>query len=214
MDKFFVTFGKIALLLIVVGGAGYATYSLSAKSTSVAPTNDLATTTAAPTETPQLATTPTAAPSQTVSAGLNHAGGISFPRYTIRVPADWTVSHQSTSTESPTDSLTLTHGEYQIKIFQGATGGAPCLYPGDADMEGPSSRFASFVEFAGQPGTTFRRGPTQTQDGALAYTVCMKTGTNTTFGQPTGFGHISYTVPANPLTATLIQMDLIVATLK
>lgn len=214
MDKFFTTFGKIALLLAVVGGAGYLTYTYSTKSAPVTPTNDLSQS-IAPSSNPQNQTpTSTPKPAQTVTAGLNHAGGIAFPSYIITVPADWTVDHQSTTTESPTDNLTLTQGQYKIRIFQGATGGAPCLYPGDADQEGPSSRFISFVEFSGTDNVTFRRGPSQTQDGTPAYTVCMKSKGNTTYGQPTGFGHISYSVPTTPETTTLTQMDAIVATLK
>ncbi len=214
MDKFFTAFGKIILILLVVGGVGYATYTYSKISVTQTPQTNQGETTTVPSTNPVIPT-PTPQPLQTVTAGLNHSGGISFPGYTILVPAGWTVNHQGTSGASPSDTLTLTNSGYQIKIYQAATGGAPCLYPGDPDQEGPSSRFTSFIEFMGSNNNTFRRSSSSNStEASTGYTLCMKGNGNTTFGQPTGFGHISYTAPSNnPDESVLSRMDVMIASL-
>jgi hypothetical protein len=213
MDKFFTVFGKIILLLLIVSGAGYLAYRYT---TPPAPTTNQAVLTGTITTAPSETITPSPVQSsQTVTAGLNFAGGISFPAYTITIPADWTVTHTNNPGESPSDYLTVSKGSYQFKIMQGATGGAMCLYPGEPDQEGPSSRYTSFVEFTGTNTNIFRRGTSPAPSGyASGYTVCMKNGNDASYGQPTGFGHISYGAPASPDPSILTQMDTMIASLK
>ena len=123
------------------------------------------------------------------------------------MPEGWTPNHVTTNEGTWVDTLTITNGAYQIKIFQAATGGAMCLYPGDADFEGPSSRYEAFVELTTKDGILLRRGGT-----TKGFTVCQKSTEN--FGQPTVFGHTSYTTPATADTAIVKQMDEMIASLK
>lgn len=162
---------------------------------------------------PQATSVPVASASPSASFAMVKAGGVlSFKAYTINVPAGWTYSkEEAPSAEVAMDKLILNKNGYTISIYQAATGGAMCLYTGDAEVEGPSSKFTSFVEIKTQTSEVLRRS--WTADGK-GYTVCEKTGTNP-FGQPTAFGHISITVPAGGATASEIsEIDLILASLK
>lgn len=138
----------------------------------------------------------------TVEAG----GVLVFNAYTLQIPDDWTHKREQ---DQNLDRLTISNGSYNIKIFQAATGGAPCLYQGDADVEGPSSRFISFVEFNGGSGNQFRRGTTGPQN---SMTVCEMQNGN--WGQPTSFGHISYQMPTNPDASIIEIMDNIITSIK
>ncbi len=154
-------------------------------------------------------TVPTATPKQvtTVKAG----GVLVFKPYSIDVPLDWQYSKEgSPSGDVPSDKLTLTKGGYKITIYEAATGGAQCLYPGDADVEGPTSKFISYTNITTQTGDLLRRGAVQ---GSTGFTVCEKQGTNS-YGQPTSFGHISITTPGLPDAQMLIEVDSILTSLK
>ncbi len=218
MDKFFAVLGKTVLVLILIGGIGYAayTYGASSKQPAIAPATQtevtiIPTTSALPS--PSASTvTPTSAPSQTVTAGLNHADGILLPSYTVTVPAGWTTDHQQSLTASPSDRLTISNGMYKITIFQAAFGGGMCLYPGEPDQEGPSTRYTSYTEFAGAGGTVYRRGPTDSTPPSIG--ICQKPSSGTAFGNITSVGHIEYATPASPEATVLSQMDAIVATIK
>lgn len=157
----------------------------------------------------QVVMTPAASP----SAGFTRvqAGGILiFNTYTIDIPSDWNYSKEAAPTgDIALDKLTLTNGTYQISIYQAATGGAPCLYPGDADVEGPSSRYTSFVEITTVTGDKLRRGGT---DGSTGFTVCeLQSGG---YGQPTAFGHISIKTPVGATKVMLNEIDSILASLR
>jgi len=157
---------------------------------------------------------PVASPSASPTAGFTvvKAGGILvFKVYSIDVPTDWTYSKEAAPVgDIAIDKLILTKGSYKITIYQAATGGAPCLYPGDPDQEGPSSRFASFVGITTATGDKLRRG--KADGGGTGFTVCeLQSGG---YGQPTGFGHISVSTPAVPTQAVLVQIDSILSSLK
>lgn len=82
-----------------------------------------------------------------------------------------------------------------------------CLYPGDAPFEGPSSSYTAFVQLTTTDGIVLRRGGS-----GSGFTVCQKGAEN--YGQPTGFGHMSYTTPVAPDEAMLKQMDDMIKSLK
>lgn len=214
MDGFFSFFGKFALILLVIlilVGGGY--YLGTGKVPFMQLTNPppAAVTTAAPTPTSAttIATTPTTAPSPTAAQQTVTGGGLSglsFSAYTITVPADWTVTKAETS---GTQKISISKNGYTLSIYQAATGGAQCVYPGDAAGE-MSTSFGPYTTISDGMGAEYRRAtPTTSTTG---FTVCQKSGT--TFGLPTSFGHVSYGTPASPDPAILKQMDNIFATLK
>jgi len=146
MDKFFSLFGKFMLVVLVIGalagGGYYLGNSGKVKIGTPAPAQIAVSTTAI---TPQ----PTLIPINkitTVTAGVGAESGLSFTKYTIDVPQAWIPNHTYTNEGTAIDTLTITSGAYEIKIYQAATGGAMCLYPGDPDFAGPSSKFNTFVE--------------------------------------------------------------------
>lgn len=218
MDKFFAFFGKAILVIALLGGIAYASYALG-KSTSSALNSGAASTTAMPepTTTPDAGLMPEKKPESAkttmVTAGLGKDSGLSFTKYQITVPEGWTPNHISTNEGTWVDTLTLTKGTTQLKIFQAATGGAMCLYPGDEPFEGPSSTYDSYVVITTTDGLTLRRGTTNTNNGTTkGYTMCQKGAEN--YGQPTVFGHMSLTTALNPDAALLSEIDMMIATLK
>lgn len=162
--------------------------------------------------TPSLA--PVVSPSASPSAGFTvvKAGGIlGFKAYSIDVPTDWTYLKEAAPTgDISVDKLILTKDGYRITIFEAATGGAACLYQGDPDQEGPSSRFSTFVNITTATGDKLRRG--KVDGGASGFAVCeLQSGG---YGQPTSFGHISVSTPPVPTQAVLDQIDTILSSLK
>ncbi|HKC04326.1 MAG TPA: hypothetical protein VKC54_00420 [Patescibacteria group bacterium] len=143
---------------------------------------------------------------------LKSGGILSFKAYTLDLPTDWQYTKEGAPAgDIEIDKLILTKDDYKITFYQAATGGAPCLYTGDADMEGPSSRFVSFTEITTATGDMLRRGSIA---GNANFTVCEKQGTNP-YGEPTSFGHISIEVPlAGTTPAMLSEIDAILASLK
>ena len=99
--------------------------------------------------------------------------------------------------------------------MQGATGGAMCLYPGDPDFEGPSSRYTKFVELITQDGRTLRRSSTDDPpyQGKVGFTVCMKTDSGD-YNQPTMYGHTGYSLPVGFDNSDLLEMDAMISSLK
>lgn len=210
-EKFFSIFGKITLVVLIIGalaGGGYYFGRSGKINLGQSPVPEAATTTnplPPVTETPQAASI--------IAAGLGSESGLSFTRYTIAVPEGWVPVHTSTNEGTPVDTLTITNGSYELKIFQAATGGAMCLYPGNADFEGPSSRYDTFAELTTADGLILRRGGKTVASGnTRGFTVCQKGTEN--FGQPTVFGHTGYTTPLNPDNAMISQMDGMIASLK
>jgi hypothetical protein len=220
MEKFFSILGKLTLAIIVIGGLAGGGYYLgnSGKLSigNIAPTPEPNTTTNPQAEAMTTLAVPTSTPSaktKTTTAGVGAESGLSFTKYTIDVPEGWTPLHTSTNEGTAIDSLTITSGTHEIKIFQAATGGALCLYPGDADFEGPSSRYDTFVDIVTKDSLTLRRGSTNIVSGTKkTFTLCQK-GTES-YGQPTGFGHITFSTSLTPDPVMLQQMDSMIKSLK
>ena len=217
MDRFFSFFGKLALIFLIVAvlvGGGYylGTGKLpfpmnpapgAVTTIALQPTQSITSAPFAITPTTTIATS--AGIIQTVSVAS--ASGTSFRGFTISVPSTWTVKKD----ENPGISVkvTINRGDYSMSIYQAATGGAQCLYPGDtpADM---STSFGPFTFIQDASGTQYRRA--RTLGSASGYTICQKS--DTTYGLPTSFGHVTYTSPANPDPEILKEMDTIFATIK
>lgn len=221
MDKFFSVFGKIVLVAAIAGSIAYAAYSYG-KTTSGAPSTVAAVPTEAvpttdvglkPETKPVMSPAVTSQPAKILTAGLDSSSGLSFTKYQMNIIAGWTADHATTHDGTWTDTVTVTKGGAKLKIFQAATGGAVCLYTGDADFEGPSSRYDTYVDLKTADAVTLRRGSTNTPTGGVqAYTVCQKGSDN--FGQPTVFGHISFTAPVNGDAALLSDVDAMLVSLK
>jgi hypothetical protein len=223
MEKFFSVFGKVVLVLAVVailGGGGYylgksGTLNLgsSQQPAAVTTTNP----NPEPTNTIESTVTPTSTPSsavktKTTTAGVAEGSGLSFSHYTVVTPEGWNINHEFDASV-PMDSLTLTRGEYQIKIHQAASGGGQCLYPGDPTPDHPFvSSYTAYEEIVGSDGKLYRRSSSGVSDGKMPYTVCQKS--TDTYGAPTSFGHISITAPATPNASILKEIDGIIASLK
>ena len=212
MDGFFSFFGKFAIVVVVMGllvGGGY--YLGTGKLPFPMNPTPAAVTTVAPqtsptsTVIPTSGVSPTAASSQTVTGGGPR--GTSFSPFTITVPAGWTVKKDEVANVSYT--LTISQGAYSIAIYQAATGGGGCLYPGDPPQE-MSSQFGAYVTIHDSFGNEFRRATPA--GSASGFTVCQKG--PTFFGLPTMYGHVTYTTPATPDASILAQMDAMFATLK
>lgn len=222
-DKFFALFGKFILILILIlaiaSGAFYLGKNYGQKPTSpppnvmnpqplISPTVSVATSNGTLAATIQ--PTPTVMVKKTYSGGV--ASGLSFNQYTILIGSDWVVKQEGDPNGSPWDKLTASKNGYEFSIWQAATGGAMCLYPGDPDFEGPSSRFLNYIEFAGTDGKMYRRGTTTDPTTTKNFTICEK-GTDN-YGQPISFGHTGYKVPNPHSQSMLEEMDMIVASLK
>lgn len=217
MDKFFSIFGKFVLVMALLGGIAYGAYSLGRTTAPTAPgaASTAITPTIEPTMDPGL--TPEKLPAElkstVITAGVGAESGLSFAKYQITVPSGWTPNHVTTNEGTWVDTLTLTKGTSTLKIFQAATGGAMCLYTGDTDFEGPSSRYDSYVDIKTADGITLRRGTTNTNNGVTkGYAMCQK-GTES-FGQPTGYGHMSLITSLTPDPALLAEVDAMIASLK
>ena len=223
MDNLFAMLGKLVLIVTIIGGVAYGAYSLGETSPLPGQSPGAATTTAAPTEPlPTATNVPSPKPTKVVQAGLDASSGLSFTKYQMTVPEDWVVTHTTTNEGTWVDTLILTKdfaptgGKVQLKIFQAATGGALCLYPGDADFEGPSSRYDVFENITTADGIILRRGTTKDTDPNYmtkpkSYTVCQKSADGS-FGQPTVFGHMSL---SNVLgSAAMTEVDAMIASLK
>lgn len=221
MDKFFALFGKVVLVVVVLGGIAYGAFTYG-KMTSPDAKPTAASTTAQPTSSPAATDSglmPEKSPESTktmtspITAGLGAESGLSFTKYQIVPSTGWTPSHVTTNEGTWTDTLTLSKGTSTLKIFQGATGGAMCLYPGDAAFEGPSSSYDSFVAITTADTIALRRGTTAGGNGTTkTYTMCQK-GADA-YGQPTVFGHMSLTTALNADPAVIVEADAMISSLK
>lgn len=223
MDKFFSYFGKFALVVVIIGGIAGAGYYVGRNGTIALPNGpapEAASTVnpqpEAPTPTTDIGLMPEKKPENirsTIIAGLGPDSGLSFTKYQISAPNGWTPNHTTLNEGTWVDTLTMAKGTYELKIFQAATGGALCLYPGDPDFEGPSSRYDLFVSLTTKDGIMMRRGTTNAVNGnKRGFTVCQKS--TDSYGQPTVFGHMSYTTPIVVDEATLAEMDEMVKSLQ
>lgn len=222
MNSAFSLIGKIVLVLGVIGtiAAGAFFWGKNSGTKPVEPPVS-ATSTQEPLPTllpvspsPTGTITPASNPKKIVSAGLSAKSGLSYTTYTIDVPDGWTHTLQHDE-KIATDRLTIQKGSYELRIFQGATGGAMCLYPGDPAVEGPQSAFDTFTAITTADGIALRRGGTSAlgPDGKRGFTVCQKA-PDSTYQQPTVFGHTSYMGPGNFEGTVLDEMDAMIASLK
>jgi len=191
----------IILVILLIGGMSFFAGKSGVKIPGVA----LTIPTVSPTATETASPTPTAKPTKTVTGG----GILSFPKYQLTVPTDWQNTREAQG--SDVERIILTKGAYQITILQGGFGGGACLYPGDADIEGPSGRYEMFKEVTSKSGDMFRRswdGDEMTADG---FGICHKSQYG--WGSPTGYGSISFITPITKTREMIDEMDAILASL-
>ncbi len=159
-----------------------------------------------PSPAPTITGTETPKPTKKVAGG----GILSFPRYELMVPIDWTETKESQGADD--EKIILTKGSYQISITQGGFGGAACLFPGDADIEGPSARYEAYKELTTQSGDEFRRSWTGDELTSTGFAICHKTQYG--WGAPTLYGHIAFITPTVKTRAMIDEMDAILSSLK
>lgn len=159
---------------------------------------------------PQAIATPTSVPTPTPGGKKVSAGMLAlvFSPYMITVLDGWTDTHASNAA-AKSDKLQITKGNYALTVSQAAGGAGACTYPGEPTQ--PLGQvFSSFVDIqSSTSATVYRRGTSAADPTTL--TVCeKKTGT---YSFPTSFGYITYVVPTPIDTATLSQMDAMVASI-
>lgn len=213
MDKFFALFGRVALILVIVAAVSGASFYVGKLTSSTLVKTGEISSSPAITPSPSPLVTPKAV--KVVSAGLGNIAGVNFPKYTISVPDDWTVTSEHSEKDSPLDVLTITKNAYRLKIFQAATGGSICLYPGDPPLEGPSASFTTFTQLSDAEGREYRRSGSEAlaKNDTVGFTLCHKSSYGN-WQQPTPFGHVSFSLPKNFDAATLKEMDTMVRSLK
>lgn len=193
----------IIIIILLIGGTAF----FAGKSGVKLPGVTLTTPTVSPTPTANgtASPTPTPKPTKTVTGG----GILSFPKYQLTVPTDWVNTRESHSADD--EKIILTKGAYQISILQGGFGGAVCLYPGDADMEGPSGRYEFYKEITSRSGDLFRRSWDGDEMASNGFGICHKSQYG--WGAPTGYGSISFMTPTSKTREMIDEMDAILASL-
>jgi len=215
-SKFFEIFGKVVLVLIllgvVAGGAYY--YGVSRNGTAKTAdkliiktedeadmVNDLDTDSNKPTVTP-------------IEYVKVAAGATNHTKYTASVPEDWTVT-KDPSNSNDMDKLTLAKNGYSITIYQASMGGSMYSFS-DAKVDGPMAQDYSgtYSDFTGATGEKYRRidSSSQNKPGEKNYGVLVFG--SDAYQTPTTFGGISYTTPLNPTKDMLDEMDGIISSLK
>lgn len=144
----------------------------------------------------EFAPCPSPAPLQTIKGG----GILSFPRYEVLIPNNWTWSREAQGADN--EKIILKKGDSGISISQGGFGGAMCLYPEDPDVEGPAGRYTQYVEITTRSGDKLRRS---TPEAGKGFGLCHLTAYG--WGTPTVYGHISLTTPSSPTPADLQIID-------
>lgn len=149
-------------------------------------------------------TSPSPSPStKTVSGG----GALSFPRYEITIPSDWKVARETPDANS--EKLTVSSDQLAVSILEGGFGGSVCLFPGDPDSEGPSSRYTNFKDITTQSDDKLRR---VWDDPAKGFGLCQLTQYG--WGTPIIYGHVALKTPPNPSAADLNTIDAILSSFK
>jgi hypothetical protein len=205
MSKFFEIFGKVTLVLIILSLFIYGGYYLGTR-------NKIATKVTEKISEKVIEISPSPTPVNvaivSLSAGVPKSSGLSFDEYSISVPETWT--NRKESQTALDEKLILEKEGYTISIFQAATGGALCLFKGDADFEGPSSKFDYFVELTSKDGRILRRSG---EKNGTSFTICQKA-PDGSFQQPTNYGHISIKLPSAWDDEGLLEVDRIISSLK
>jgi hypothetical protein len=219
MDKFFSTFGKavlvILLLALLIGSGVYIGFKLNksssetASSTKTQPASQPTPVQNSPIQNQIPATpTPTISATQTVNAG----GFDTFPKYIISIPAGW---QQEKTTNNSQDLLTISNGQYQIQVNQTNMGNGECSYPGSSPAP-MSQQYTTFVSLAYNGDSNFyRRSKSQIPypNGEDQYAICQKNSANA-YSFVTAFGSILYMVPITPDNTMLSQMDQMVLSIQ
>ncbi|OGM08322.1 hypothetical protein A2Z67_01480 [Candidatus Woesebacteria bacterium RBG_13_36_22] len=192
----------IIVIVLLIAGVGVGFYLLGSKSINkggaVTPTPQTFIE-ITPTFTPP---SPTQIPLKTVMAG----GILSFPKYRLSLPSDWTDNLEKMGPDA--EKLIVKKGSYSISITQGGFGGAACLFPGDPDIEGPSGRYDTFTDLQDKSGDILRRVG-KSQGGG--FSICEKTQYG--WGAPTSYGHMSIAAPVSPDPQMLTEIDAIISSL-
>lgn len=207
MDRFFSIFGKIALVLIVLGAMAYGGYYFGTQTKSNNQPEAITTTLDEENNTEEIVV-PTEKPLVTLIGGVNKSAGLSFDQYSVTVPDGWLSKKESQTALD--EKLTLTKDGYTVSIFQAATGGALCLYPGDAPFEGPSSKYEVFTNLTTKDAKMLRRSGEKNGTG---FTICQKS-PDGSFQQPTSYGHISVKLPVAWNQEVINEIDAIISSLK
>lgn len=151
---------------------------------------------------------PTSAPQDTpIPLQVIKGGGIlSFPHYQLKASSNWIYSREAEGQDN--EKIILKNGSYGLSISQGGFGGAICLFPGDTDVEGPSSRYIKYVGITTNSGDQLRRSIPENGQG---FGICQLTQYG--WGVPTLYGHISLTIPNNSTPEMLKEIDEILTSL-
>lgn len=209
MERFFAIFGKIMLVILVLGSLTYAGYYFGKQAKSLPKPEAIKIE-------DEITPSPTAssAPQITIIGGVLKSAGLSFDQYSIVTPPDWTSKKENQTAMDEKlileKDLPAQAGGYSISIFQAATGGALCLYPGDAAFEGPSSKFEVFSPLTTKDGRLLRRSGDKN---GVTFTVCQKSADGS-YQQPTNYGHISIKLPTAWNADGLKEVDAIISSLK
>lgn len=200
--------GAIIFLALVIAAAAWYLGSQGNNADNVAPTNQPSTTTPTPTIPIPTTTTSTDLKIQTITKLKDSA----FTSFTVSHPEDWVADTKVEADMMQT--LTLSKDGNKIEIYQAPMGGNQCIFEGELP-EGPSNDYRNneYKEIiAGD--ITLRRlidNPNQNQN---MYSFCSNsTNSKTSFGVPTVFGNITYTLVNNNNIA-LSEMDKIISSLK
>ena len=199
----------VLLLFVIVAGAAYyyGTIKPTKSETSILPS---------PTQSQVQEKLPTITPIQEkklLTYSSTKMKGLSFPAYSINYPEGWVKSEEKSDIMQ---TLTLTKSDYSIKINQAPTGGNICVFEGTIP-EGPANDYtkSKYVEI-NTGDIVLRRLVVEGQKNSpINHSFCSNSKTSKdSFGVPTFFGHLTYSTPANPDNAVLLEMDGIVKTLK
>ena len=147
--------------------------------------------------------TSTPIPIQAQMKKVTGGGILSFPKYELTIPTDWEISKEIPGPDS--EKVIIKKDGYEVSILEGGFGGSICLYPGDVDTEGQSSRYEQYVEITTKSGDLLRRSWT----GTGGFAICHKTQYG--WNAPTLFGHISIKTPASYSTQMISEVDKILA---
>jgi hypothetical protein len=202
MKKAVLAFVTIILFIMVVVGFYFLGKSRSNQSRNFNIPNSFVEVTPATTLVPS---GPMVSPTQTPMQRIRGGGILSFPKYELSAGSDWNVSRESDSPD--VEKISLTKDGYTFSILEGGFGGSACLYPGDADIEGPSARYEYYVEINGKSGDLFRRSWSDTG----GFGICQKTQYG--WEAPTLFGSIAFITPSPTSSEIISEMDSILASI-
>lgn len=215
-----VVLGVLVAAILLVGGymLGYHPPTTDSTSVSVGVTN----TQSLPTITPIISSNgsigasasalPKSLPTITSSkvvliGGTSYSGVEPYKSFTTNLLTGWTEQKETIGNGF---NVSITNGDYQITISEQAGGIASCIYPGDT-QKSQSALFLSPTKVPGYLGSaTYDRAEQKgvTTSGSRKYLFCQLKGN--VFQMPTDYGYITYTIPQNPSTQLLSEMDTII----